>query len=82
MQGERIEIAAYSEDCAAYSSRLAAPDPQKCWARPDGGVVTQRTANPQSRLENQPKFARFPVCSRHGVPPSRDGGCALLQVLL
>jgi integrase len=33
--------------------------------RPDGGVVTQRTANPLPRRGKPPQFAQFTVCSAH-----------------
>lgn len=56
------------KDCAANSGGLAARNPQKTAIRPDGGVVTQRTANPQSSQLLSQQFARFTVCSTHGKP--------------
>lgn len=41
---------------------------QKSAVRPDGGVVTQRTANPQSSSRLADKFATYPLCSLHGFP--------------
>jgi hypothetical protein len=35
--------------------------------RPDGGVVTQRTANPLPRRGKPPQLAQFTVCSAHGI---------------
>src|SRR5689334_13345995 len=50
--GERNEASANSGDCSANFARLGAPEPQKSNVWPDGGVVTQRTANPLIPLEN------------------------------
>lgn len=48
-------------------------------SRRDGGVVTQRTANPLPSSADPSKYAVLPVRSRHGFVPSRGTGCALLR---
>lgn len=43
-------------------------NPRECDVRRDGGVVTQRTANPPTASLLANKFARFTVRSTHGIP--------------
>lgn len=44
---------------------------------PDGGVVTQRTANPLPRRLTPQFFAIFTVRSPHGIPEAYGADCEL-----
>jgi len=61
---------------------LAVPcpvNPQKSAVWPDGGVVTQRTANPQSPGANPHKFASFRLCSPRGISGGYRSRCELFS---
>jgi hypothetical protein len=62
-------------DCELFPDRPENGSMSERW--PDGGVVTQRTANPLPPLRKAPKFASFPVCSKRGLRWGETAGCEL-----
>ena len=81
MEREQSEATANFRDSSANHGSARSRNPRKTAVWPDGGVVTQRTANPLKRPGNPQKFAMLPVRSGRVSPCSLDADCELFALV-